>query len=195
MITAVAWNFASSLFQIRVYTTTYTDDLLEISFSRESGGWNNQSSELVSATIPETSSKATTPLSAVAAVRGECNGKIKVYFHPRRKVIAEWDVCDKTPIHAGITKVCEGAKERRRIEEETRRKIEEEEERKRQEAERRRREEEAAKVTVKITDVRVQEKMKKLSGCNQGYAWKKEKGGYRCEGGAHFITDEEFERG
>jgi hypothetical protein len=122
MITAVAWNFGSPFFEIRIYTTTDTDDLHEIAFSRDShGGWNASCPQSVSKVSPETLPKAATPLSAVAAVREEFEGKTKVYYHPRRKVIAEWDVCTKTPVHAGITKVCEGAIKLRIAEERRRR--------------------------------------------------------------------------
>jgi hypothetical protein len=98
MIAAVAWSFASPLFQIHLYSTTYTDDLLE------------------------------TPQPTLRGRSSErrVRWKIEVYFHSRRKVIAEWDVCAETPLHAGIMRVCKGTVEKRRIEEETRCKIKEE---------------------------------------------------------------------
>ena len=189
------------------------------------------------------------PLSAVAAVVLEGEWKPKVYYHPRRQIIAEWDVCAKTFIHAGILKVCAKAGERRMIEEETRVKIREEEEKKRVEEERIKREEEEAKRqeeervreeeekkrleeerieqeeeakrqeeervreeeekkrqeelqrpedvpeggTLKVSDPEKAAKLQKVSGCNQGYQWKKESGGWRCGGGAHYISDADFD--
>lgn len=203
MITAVAWNFGSPFFEIRIYTTNDNDDLLEISFSRNSGGWKPSSPQSVSGILPETLPKAATPLSAVAAVRGECDRKTNVYYHPKRTVIAEWDVCAKTPVHAGITKVCEGAIKRRAIEEETRRKIEEEKVRLRKieedkgrqrkiEEEKERQRQLAAKPEVAPPEV--QKKIDKIGACTAGYPWKKAPGGYRCEAGGHFLSDADIAR-
>jgi hypothetical protein len=55
--------------------------------------------------------------------------------------------------------------------------------RKRKEAEERRRKEQLA-----------QEKLSSIGRCPVGYAWIKQSGGYRCEGGSHWIDDREVER-
>lgn len=140
MLTAVAWNYASAYYQIRLFSTTNSDDLRKFSFSRNDGGWAPEPS--VSAEVPETFPGLEAPLSAVSAVVLEGDWVPKVYYHPRRPIIAEWDVCAKTFIYAGITRVGAKALERRMIEEETRVKIHEEEEKKRLEEERVRQEEE-----------------------------------------------------
>ena len=200
MLTAVAWNYASPHYQIRLYSTTNSDDLREFSFSRNSSGWA-PSHQSVSAVVPETLPGPDSPLSAVAAVVVENEWKTKVYYHPRRKIIAEWDVCAKAPVHAGITKVSAGAIEKRKTEEETRARIErkrQEKERKRLEEERKKREELEKQMnvpqggTVKISDPQKAAKLQKHSGCDQGFEWKKESGGWRCAGGGHFISDAQF---
>jgi hypothetical protein len=35
----------------------------------------------------------------------------------------------------------------------------------------------------------IQEKLRHMGVCEMGYAWTKEQGGYRCEGGSHFMSD------
>ena len=84
--------------------------------------------------------------------------------------------------------------ERKRQEEKRRR---EEEERKRQEEKRRQEElqkqlnvSQGAKVEIK--DAKKVEKLKKHSGCPQGFSWEKTHGGWVCGGGQHFVTDEAF---
>lgn len=143
MLTAVAWNHASAYYQIRLFSTTNSDDLREFSFSRNDGGWDPEPS--VRAVVPESFPGPEAPLSAVSAVVLEGEWKPKVYYHPKRPIIAEWDVCAKTPVYAGVTKVSAKAIESRKIEEETRVKIQEEEEKKRLEEERIKQEEEEAK--------------------------------------------------
>ena len=196
MLSAVAWNYASPYFQIRLYSATDNDDLREFVFSRNSGGWT-PSDQSVRAVTLERIPGPEAPLSAVAAVVLEDESRTKVYYHPRRKYIAEWDVCAKDPNHAGITKVSTGAEEKRKIEEETRVKIQEEERKRQQEEEKRQREVQEQLnapqgAVVQISDATKAAKLKEHSGCTQGYAWKKEPGGWRCEGGAHTISDAEF---
>ncbi|RMZ71441.1 stage v sporulation k [Pyrenophora seminiperda CCB06] len=58
-----------------------------------------------------------------------------------------------------------------------------EEMRLRMEQERQRREE------ARLKEVQAQMKLRKLGVCVQGYRWTKQAGGYRCAGGAHFVTD------
>ena len=142
MLTAVAWNYTSPFFQIRLYSTTIDDDLVELSFTRNSGGWA-PAGQSVSAVVPEALLGPEAPLSAVSAVVVEGEWKTKVYFHPspRRKIICEWDVCAKTPLHAGVTRVSTGAIAKRKMEEETRVKIAEEKERLRKIEEKKRQEE------------------------------------------------------
>ena len=49
------------------------------------------------------------------------------------------------------------------------------------------REEQARK---KREEERIQQKLRNLGVCVQGYAWVKQpSGGYRCAGGAHFVSD------
>jgi hypothetical protein len=160
MLTAVAWNFASAYFEIRIYSTDDKDELYEISYSRSGGGWAPllHSVSVNSAGAFSPASRSGTPLSAVAGVIVDDSWVTKVYFHPRR-IIGEWDLCTKTATFAGIPKVSEAAAAKRQIEEETRTKIKQEEERRaeeerlrreaeqraREEAERKAREEEAAR--------------------------------------------------
>ncbi|KAI1379573.1 hypothetical protein F4677DRAFT_442548 [Hypoxylon crocopeplum] len=46
--------------------------------------------------------------------------------------------------------------------------------------------------TLKIENPAVLEKMRKKSQCSRGYKWKKVNNGWTCEGGSHSLTDEEF---
>ncbi|KAI9150812.1 hypothetical protein HJFPF1_10589 [Paramyrothecium foliicola] len=154
MLTAVAWNFASPYFEIRIYSTDDKDELFEISYSRSSGGWapllHSVSVNNSGAFSP--ASRSGTPLSAVTAVVVDDSWVTKVYFHPRR-VIGEWDLCTKVATYSGIPANTAEAVARRQTEQETRKKIREEEERRaeeerarkvREEAEQRAREEEEA---------------------------------------------------
>jgi hypothetical protein len=199
MLTAVAWNFGSPYFQIRLYITTATDDLHELVYSRHTGGWAPTTNQSVSGTPDEPLPLAQTsaPLSAVSAIRGKCDHETKVYFHPRRIIVAEWDVNAKTPVHAGIAKVSAGAIKKRAIEEETRVKIAEDEERKRREAEELRRKIAAEEEMLRrqpVATAEVQEAINKIGKCSQGYPWKRDVGGWRCEGGGHFVSDEDVRR-
>ncbi|KAJ8124127.1 hypothetical protein ONZ43_g82 [Nemania bipapillata] len=140
MLTAVAWNYASPLFEIRIYTTDDRDGLYGFSFSRGSNRWTPAPHCLnnvpVKSLSPEKGSGI--PLSAVTAVITDAEWRTKVYFHPRRHV-AEWDVCDTSVSYSGAPMAGDGAAARRQIEEETRVRIKEDEARK--ELERQRREE------------------------------------------------------
>lgn len=245
MLSAVAWNFASPDFEVRVYTTDNDDNLREIAFSRGRGGWvpdvddspryvgQQQPPQSAIAPPPATSStpppSATPPppppLSAVAAVLSERDWSTKVYFHPRpRVIVAEWDVCGaKAPAHAGVVaRSAPTAAARRAVEEETRariradeeRKQREEEERKQREEEERKRREEEARAAAEAAATPLQalanievggsidtssnpvlaQQLQQLSGCSAGYKFLKVPGGFRCEGGAHFISDAELQR-
>ncbi|KAH7305555.1 hypothetical protein B0I35DRAFT_113019 [Stachybotrys elegans] len=152
MLTAVAWNYASPYFEMRIYSTDDKDELYEISYSRSSGGW---APLLHSVSTPDPgafspASRSGVPLSAVAGVIVDDSWVTKVYFHPRR-VIGEWDLCTKAATFNGVPKQSEAAAAKRRTEEETRKKIKEEEDRRaeeeraRQEAERKAKEEEEAR--------------------------------------------------
>lgn len=144
MLAAVAWNYASPFFEVRIYTTDDKDGLYGFSFSRSAGRWTPAPHCLnnvpVKSLSPERGSGI--PLSAVTAIITDAEWRTKVYFHPRRHV-AEWDVCDASISYSGAPMTGDGAAARRQIEEETRTKIKEEEERK--ELERKRREEEERK--------------------------------------------------
>ncbi|KAF2122101.1 hypothetical protein BDV96DRAFT_682112 [Lophiotrema nucula] len=214
MISAVASNFASPFFELRIYTATDNDDLHELSFNRTRGGWG-PAHQGISSVEPEALPEVKAPLSAVAAVLVPGEWVTKVYFHPRRIVIAEWDICAKEAAHAGITRLSAGAKARRAIEEQTRvkitleikrreeeRKKKEGEERKKKEEEERKREAERVKKDYKsvkvggkftITDQAKLKKVQARSGCEAGYEFEKIKGGWRCTGGAHTISDADFE--
>lgn len=177
MISAVAWNYASPFFQIRIYVAGERNELQEYSFSRnadaisrDTDGWivpNQTSSGLVS----QKTLGSSVPLSAVAAVMLENGCNPKVYFHPR-SIIAEWDVCAKTMFPAGLAKVGEKSIARRTIEEETRVKIQEEEERKREEQrkraeeikreEARKREEEKKGPALSADDTKQKQEMTKV---------------------------------
>ncbi len=204
MLSAVATNFASPFFDLRLYTAACDDDLLEFAFSHKKGGWAS-APQSVSAVQPEALPTTSFPLSAVAATLVPGEWTTKVYFHPRRTVVAEWDVCAKDAVHAGVTKVSPGAKVRRAIEEETRIKIAEEKRRK-EEEERKRREEREEKErqaqaykkvavggSVTITDEAKLERVRAKMNCAAGYEFVKISGGWQCTGGTHRITDAEFD--
>ncbi|KAF2971195.1 hypothetical protein GQX73_g2401 [Xylaria multiplex] len=141
MLAAVAWNYATPFFQIRIYATGGVTEVEEFSFSRNSGSWSplkQSDSDSETANILA----AIHPVSALAAVTVGDSCSTKVYFHPRR-FVAEWDSCTKATFPCPITTVSERFEERRGIEKETRVKIAEKEERlRREEEERLRREEE-----------------------------------------------------
>ncbi|OTA59254.1 hypothetical protein K449DRAFT_424072 [Hypoxylon sp. EC38] len=199
MLSAVAWNYASAFFQIRIYLAGENDKPLCYSFSRKSGGWAlNDQSENESTLRARRSSF---PLSAVAAVIGENECNPRVYFHPRR-VIAEWDVCKKVTSFVTVEEG-EKSKDRRRIEEETRVKIQEEE---------RMRKVVAKWITLTKDNLKSQvvnmqvgvmvkiegellERVQKATNmkCSKGYEWRREVTGWRCGGGTHFLTNDQFE--
>ncbi|XXG98197.1 U1 snRNP protein [Hypoxylon texense] len=145
MISAVAWNYASPFFQIRIYVAGERNELQEYSFSRNADGVSRDADGWIVPNrtrvglVSQGTLRPNVPLSAVAAVMLENGCNPKVYFHPR-SIIAEWDVCARSMFPAGLAKVGEKSIARRNIEEETRVKIQEEEERKREEQ--RKREEE-----------------------------------------------------
>ncbi|KAK4104272.1 hypothetical protein N658DRAFT_420143 [Parathielavia hyrcaniae] len=124
MLSAVAWNYASAFFEIRIFSTDDKNDLYEYHFDRHNGGWAPAPVNINKAPTPALSPASGTrmPLSAVVAVIVDDEWKTKVFFHPRR-TIAEWDVCSKSTAFNGIPKVSAGAAARRQIEEETRAKI------------------------------------------------------------------------
>lgn len=221
MISAVAKNFASAFFELSVYTAADNDDLHELTFHRARGGWG-PTPKGISSVEPEALPEVRVPLSAVAAVLVPGEWVTKAFFHPRRIVIAEWDICAKEAAHAGIAKLSTGAKARREIEEETRLKIaldekrkeeerkqkEEEERRQREEEERRQKEEDERKQKEKakndykavevggsftIADQRKLKRVQERSGCPNGYAFVKIEGGWRCAGGGHTISDADFD--
>ncbi|KAF1959905.1 hypothetical protein CC80DRAFT_489953 [Byssothecium circinans] len=207
MLAAVASNFASPFFEMRLYTAADNDDLHECSFSRRNGGW--VSAQGISSIEPDALPAVKSPLSAVAATLVPGEWTTKVYFHPRRTVIAEWDICAKDTAHAGVTKVSAGARMRRDIEEETRAKIaeekrrKEEEERRAKEQERKKKEEKERQAqsykkvavggTVKITDEAKLKRVQAKLNCASGLEFVKITGGWQCTGGAHRITDAEFD--
>ncbi|KAI8633597.1 hypothetical protein F5Y19DRAFT_246235 [Xylariaceae sp. FL1651] len=147
MISAVAWNYATPFFQIRIYTTDDKDALYEMSYSRHQNGWKPSEESVVPVLGPASKSPApgghgSLPLSAVAAILLDGEYRTKVYFHPRR-TIGEWDVCARVLAYNRIPKTSTTAAEKRELEEKTRLLIKEDEERKaREEAERKRKEEE-----------------------------------------------------
>ncbi|KAK0713438.1 hypothetical protein B0T26DRAFT_717440 [Lasiosphaeria miniovina] len=139
MISAVAWNYGTRFFEIRIYTTDDNDALYKISYSRHLGGWKPYVESVAPVLGPASKSLApggidSPPLSAVAAILLEGDWKTKVYFHPRR-TIGEWDVCAKAPAFSGIPKASAAAAERRELEEKTRALIKADEERRAKEEE------------------------------------------------------------
>lgn len=136
MLSAVAWNYATAFFEIRIFTTDDKNDLYEYHYDRHRGGWQPQPVNINKTPTAALSPVKGTgmPLSAVAAVIVDDEWKTKVYFHPRRN-IAEWDVCSKTTAFNGIPKISDGAAARRQIEEETRAKIKAEAEKKKHDSE------------------------------------------------------------
>lgn len=140
MISAVAWNYATRAFEIRIYTTDAEDNLYEMAYSRHLGGWKSEAKPVAPPIMskalrsPAPGGDGGQPLSAVAAIMLEGDWKTKVYFHPRRVIIDEWDVCAKAPLCA-VPTVSTAAEGKREIEEKTRilikQKKEDEEKRKR----------------------------------------------------------------
>ncbi|KAI8719735.1 Fucose-specific lectin [Fusarium sp. LHS14.1] len=247
MLAAVAWNYASPFFGIRVYTTDDCDELHEFSYNRNSGGWasDSQSVNKLNPVGLHVGFQGSSALSAVAAVLVEGEWKTKVYFHPRCTIL-EWDVCAKAPPSVGIHNPSQEGELKRAVEEETRLKIAEEEERKRAEEEAKRRAEEEARKKAEEEEAkrraeeeeerkkveaeearkqaekeeaqkRVKEELEKYSSipvggkvslrdnpemdkifkeatrCNAGYDWLRTNDGWRCSGGGHFLTNEQFE--
>lgn len=41
----------------------------------------------------------------------------------------------------------------------------------------------------RVKEQAVQEALRQMAPCENGYVWTKEPGGYRCRGGAHFVSD------
>ncbi|KAI2615689.1 hypothetical protein GGR54DRAFT_632088 [Hypoxylon sp. NC1633] len=147
MLAAVAWNYATPFFQIRIYATGGKNEVHEYSFSRESGGWAqiDQAGQLADDSRANDLLAALYPVSAVAACMVGDGCSAKVYFHPRR-FVAEWDSCTRRTFPESITTVSPEYEARRLIEHKTRVKIAEEEERKnRAEEERKNREAEEQK--------------------------------------------------
>ncbi|KAK5630871.1 hypothetical protein RRF57_006586 [Xylaria bambusicola] len=134
MIAAVAWNFATPLFQIRVYATGGKGEVQEYSFSRQAGGWTTRGDDGARLSQADNLSAALYPVSAVAAVLVGDGCSSKVYFHPQRFVV-EWDTRAQVTTPSTITTISEKFGARREIEQATRVKIAEEEEKKRREAE------------------------------------------------------------
>lgn len=92
-------------------------------------------------------------------------------------------------------------RERRRFEKlAEKRKREEEEARRRAELQRRRKElEEIERRRKKMEEERKKEAKKQvclrmMGVCCQGYVWRKQSGGYRCAGGAHWVSDGDIAR-
>ncbi|KAI0806520.1 hypothetical protein GGR55DRAFT_696944 [Xylaria sp. FL0064] len=270
MLAAVAWNYATPFFQIRVYATGGKAEVDEFSFSRNSGSWSPVEQ---SASDSQTANLIAVihPVSAVAATMVGDGCSTKVYFHPRR-FVAEWDSCTRVTFPSPITTVSERFKEKRKIEHETRVKIAENEERLRKEEEERLRREEEERVkreeeerlkreeeeklrreeaerikreeekrlkqeeeerlrreeaekrkqqessqhnlpVLAAEDLEMKEKIRgktvgervelpsgplltkimKMTNCRQGYAWTKTRKGWQCAGGAHELTNEQFE--
>lgn len=204
MLSAVAKNFASAFFELSIYIAADNDDLHELTFHRARGGWG-PTHQGISSVEPEALPEVRAPLSAVAAVLVPGQWVTKAYFHPRRIVIAEWDICAKDATHAGITKLNADAKARRAIEEETRLNIKNEEERRRKEEEERKRKEEEerrAKTDYKsvkvggsftINDEKKKQRLRERTGCPGGYEWVKTNGGWACATGNHTISDADFD--
>ncbi|EPQ56110.1 hypothetical protein GLOTRDRAFT_7992, partial [Gloeophyllum trabeum ATCC 11539] len=48
------------------------------------------------------------------------------------------------------------------------------------------------KETKQRQEALVQQKIRDMGVCEQGYAWIKEEGGYRCAGGSHFLSNSEI---
>lgn len=210
MLAAVAWNFASPYFQVRLYATSSGDDLFELVFSRQNGGWAVGDYTSITG-VPDSAfppANSSMPFSAVAAIRSACDGDTKVYFHPRRVIVAEWNVDTKAIAHGGIAKVSAGAIQRRQIEEDTRKAIKDEEERQAKiAAEQARIAAEQARIAAEQATVlpdqaelekmpvappQVMKVIEEIGRCSAGYPWKRVKGGYKCEGGGHFVSDEEI---
>lgn len=95
---------------------------------------------------------------------------------------------------------------RRRQEEELRKQLEEERERQRKEQERllriqrkleaehKRLEEEARKRAEAMRNKEaVQQKLRQIGNCPAGFQWRKIRGGWRCGGGSHFVSNKELE--
>ncbi|KAI1102355.1 hypothetical protein F4804DRAFT_313293 [Jackrogersella minutella] len=76
MLSAVAWNYATAFFQIRIFAVGENDELRSYSYSRNSDGWApvDRGESIITS---RTAAKLNVPLSTVAAVilENECNPK------------------------------------------------------------------------------------------------------------------------
>lgn len=68
-----------------------------------------------------------------------------------------------------------------------------EEERRRAEEARKRAEEKARQEAARLAELKKQRAIRQMGLCPASFAWRKIPGGYRCEGGTHYITDEQVE--
>ncbi|KAI1416979.1 hypothetical protein F5Y13DRAFT_204333 [Hypoxylon sp. FL1857] len=186
MLSAVAWNYATRFFQIRIYMAGENDKLLSYSFSRDLDGWTlvDQSED---GSTPCATARSNVSLSAVAAVilENECNPR--VYFYPRR-IIAEWDVCKET---TSFVVYEEGKKTRKHTDGKS-----EKGERgvptfTEEDLRNKRWREVQYGDTVKLQGDALVKRAKKA--CPNGFYWKKVAAGWRCTGGQHFLYDVEFE--
>lgn len=53
--------------------------------------------------------------------------------------------------------------------------------------------ERVGKLKQEYTEKKLQEKAAKTGVCPNGFSWKREGNGFRCEGGEHFVSDEQLE--
>ena len=90
-ITAVAWNYASNNFAVRIFTVQ-SNVLVELVFERGRGGWSQNP---VSTAETVLSSASPDQLSSAAATGLDENGKLTVFYQPSRQVIAQYDSAAK----------------------------------------------------------------------------------------------------
>ncbi|KAL1981057.1 hypothetical protein VTN96DRAFT_3122 [Rasamsonia emersonii] len=172
-ISAVAWNYGKRNFQIRVYSVGADNKIVAMEYHKEKGGWERHVKDTSQVILTGASSGQ---LSDIAAVRIPEDGVISVFYQPQRKIIGQYSVASSSNgrIPLGIPTTGLTGVDKARLEAERQQKLaaekqhEEEEERKRQ------------------------QKLKDLGVCPSGYAWVKEAGGYRCQGGGHSVTNAEL---
>ncbi|RSL52447.1 hypothetical protein CEP54_010903 [Fusarium duplospermum] len=215
MLAAVAWNHASPFFGIRVYTTDDRDELDEFSYNCNSAGlvegeWKTKVYFHPRRTILEWDVCAKAPPSVgIYKPSQECELKRAIEGETRLKIAEEEE---RKRAEEEAEKIAEEEARKKVEEEEAKKRVEEEEERRKIEAEEARKQaekEEAQKRVqeelqqyrsipvggkVSLRDNPEMDKIfKEATRCNAGYDWLRTNDSWRCSGGGHFLTNEQFE--
>ncbi|RYP08478.1 hypothetical protein DL765_008772 [Monosporascus sp. GIB2] len=94
-ITAVAWNYSTNKFAIRVYTVQ-NGILVELVFDQSRGGWS-QNPVVTAETIPNI--PGMDQPASCAATTQDNQGKLTIFYQPSKQVIAQYDsVAKRVPL-------------------------------------------------------------------------------------------------